>query len=135
MTAMTNTKPVNGPLYTAYNKPSPNNTELRSLPSLCEEPIIVEKAAHRRRPAFEKILIGPLMCFAEDVAGGHYLEVLRLGKQMFVGQMTSPSYLQLHHTFVAESPNGLWGAVYRGFFPWGMTQGLLKGAPVSIHPK
>jgi hypothetical protein len=98
----------------------------------------VEKAAAtRRRPAFEKILIGPLMCFAEDVAGGHYLEVLRLGKQMFVGHnriVASPSYIQLHHTFVAESPTGLWGAVYRGFFPWGMTQGLLKGAPVLfIH--
>jgi hypothetical protein len=122
---MTNAKPLNGPLYTTYNKPSPNNKE---LPSFCEEPII-ENATHRR-PAFEKILIGPLMCFAEDVAGGHYLEVLRLGKQMFVGQINPPSYLQLHHTFVAESPNGLWGAVYRGFFPWGMTQGLLKGAPV-----
>jgi hypothetical protein len=63
----------------------------------------------RTRPAFEKLLIGPVMVFGEAITGGHYLEVLRLGKQMAVG--TAPSYWSLHRSFVSET--GFSGAFYR----------------------
>lgn len=63
----------------------------------------------RTRPAFEKLLIGPLMVFGEAITGGHYLEVLRLGKQMAIGQ--APSYWSLHKNFTAET--GFVGAFYR----------------------
>jgi hypothetical protein len=89
-----------------------------------------ESCQNSRRPAFEKILIGPLMCVAEDIAGGNYLEVLRLGKQMYVGWAIAPSYRQLHRNLLLESSTGVWGVAFRGFFPWGMSQGVLKGAPV-----
>lgn len=62
--------------------------------------------------------------------GGHYLEVLRLGKQMTTGRAASdcPSYRTLHQTFVADS-GGFVPAFYRGFLPWGLAQ-CLKGVPV-----
>lgn len=63
----------------------------------------------RTRPAFEKLLIGPMMVFGEAITGGHYLEVLRLGKQMAMGN--APSYLSLHRGFVSET--GFAGAFYR----------------------
>ena len=81
----------------------------------------------RTRPAYEKLVIGPLMIFGEMITGGHYLEVLRLGKQMVVGRQAAPSYVQLHSGFVSES--GLIGAFYRGFLPWGLIQ-CTKGIPV-----
>lgn len=67
------------------------------------------------------------MILGEMLTGGHYLEVLRLGKQMSVGHGPTPSYIQLHKTFVNET--GFAGAFYRGFFPWGLCQ-TLKGVPV-----
>ena len=62
--------------------------------------------------------------------GGHYLEVLRLGKQMTTGRSASdcPSYRSLHQAFVADS-GGFVPAFYRGFLPWGLGQ-CLKGVPV-----
>jgi hypothetical protein len=66
-------------------------------------------AIARTRPAFEKLAIGPLMVFCEAITGGHYLEVLRLGKQMALG--TAPSYWNLHRSFVTET--GFAGAFYR----------------------
>lgn len=81
----------------------------------------------RSRPAFEKLLIGPVMVLGEMVTGGHYLEVLRLGKQMAVGHATAPSYLHLHRNLVSET--GFVGAFYRGFMPWGLLQ-CAKGIPV-----
>ena len=84
-------------------------------------------ALHRTRPAFEKLMIGPVMVFGEMITGGHYLEVLRLGKQMAVGREAAPSYLHLHKNLVSES--GLVGAFYRGFVPWGLLQ-CAKGVPV-----
>ena len=68
-----------------------------------------ENKITRTRPAFEKLLIGPLMVFGEAITGGHYLEVLRLGKQMAIG--TAPSYWILHRSFVSET--GFRGAFYR----------------------
>mmetsp|Transcript_1857 Transcript_1857/g.4580 ORF Transcript_1857/g.4580 Transcript_1857/m.4580 type:complete len:310 (-) Transcript_1857:137-1066(-) len=82
----------------------------------------------RTRPAFEKILIGPVMVFGEMITGGHYLEVLRLGKQMTVGHHAAPSYWQLHTRNVTEAA-GFRSAFYRGFFPWGLIQ-CVKGVPV-----
>lgn len=87
---------------------------------------MVNQDMHRTRPAFEKLLVGPLMVFGEMITGGHYLEVLRLGKQMAVGA-DAPSYLHLHKSLVHES--GLVGAFYRGFVPWGLLQ-CVKGVPV-----
>jgi len=81
----------------------------------------------RQRPAFEKLLVGPMMVFGEMITGGHYLEVLRLGKQMTTGRAACPSYLSLHRSFVSET--GFVGAFYRGFLPWGLAQ-CLKGMPV-----
>jgi hypothetical protein len=86
------------------------------------------QSIERTRPAFEKLLIGPAMVFCEMVTGGHYLEVLRLGKQMTVGRYSTPSYYAIHQTFVQES-GGLVPAFYRGFFPWGLIQ-CAKGIPV-----
>eukprot|EP00586_Coscinodiscus_wailesii_P015654 CAMPEP_0172498706 /NCGR_PEP_ID=MMETSP1066-20121228/116222_1 /TAXON_ID=671091 /ORGANISM="Coscinodiscus wailesii, Strain CCMP2513" /LENGTH=259 /DNA_ID=CAMNT_0013272103 /DNA_START=472 /DNA_END=1248 /DNA_ORIENTATION=- len=65
------------------------------------------------------------------ITGGHYLEVLRLGKQMTIGRCASatPSYLQLHRRFVSETGGCFRSAFYRGFFPWGLFQ-CLKGVPV-----
>lgn len=83
--------------------------------------------AHRARPAFEKLLIGPLMILGEDLSGGHYLEVLRLAKQMAVGHNFGPSYWQLHSSLVAET--GFTQAFFRGFMPWGLLQ-TVKGVPV-----
>ena len=82
----------------------------------------------RSRPAFEKLLIGPAMVFGEMITGGHYLEVLRLGKQMAVGHEAAPSYWRLHTSLVHESGT-FWGAFYRGFMPWGLVQ-CAKGVPV-----
>mmetsp|Transcript_12404 Transcript_12404/g.35490 ORF Transcript_12404/g.35490 Transcript_12404/m.35490 type:complete len:367 (-) Transcript_12404:218-1318(-) len=84
----------------------------------------------RQRPAYEKLAIGPLMVFGEMITGGHYLEVLRLGKQMTTGRSASdcPSYRSLHQTCVADS-GGFVPAFYRGFLPWGLAQ-CLKGVPV-----
>jgi len=82
----------------------------------------------RPRPAFEKLAIGPLMVFGEMITGGHYLEVLRLGKQMTVGKERSPSYWNLHAGLVNESGTFI-GAFYRGFLPWGLIQ-CVKGVPV-----
>jgi len=112
-------------------------------------------ALHRTRPAFEKLLIGPVMVFGEMITGGHYLvrteivrlgrpvslpgerkntntspvfqEVLRLGKQMAVGREAAPSYWNLHTSFIEQS--GFVGAFYRGFMPWGLIQ-CAKGVPV-----
>mmetsp|Transcript_4671 Transcript_4671/g.8110 ORF Transcript_4671/g.8110 Transcript_4671/m.8110 type:complete len:306 (-) Transcript_4671:397-1314(-) len=81
----------------------------------------------RTRPAFEKLIIGPFMVLGEMVTGGHYMEVLRLGKQLTVGRQTAPSYWSLHKSFVAET--GYVGAFYRGFLPWGLCQSI-KGIPV-----
>ena len=86
-----------------------------------------DSSSIRTRPAFEKLLIGPVMIFGEMITGGHYLEVLRLGKQMAVGRQAAPSYYHLHSTFVSES--GFFGAFYRGFMPWGLFQ-CAKGIPV-----
>ena len=68
------------------------------------------------------------MVFGEMITGGHYLEVLRLGKQMVVGREAAPSYWNLHMSFVNQS-NGFVGAFYRGFLPWGLIQ-CAKGVPV-----
>mmetsp|Transcript_26722 Transcript_26722/g.78941 ORF Transcript_26722/g.78941 Transcript_26722/m.78941 type:complete len:182 (+) Transcript_26722:412-957(+) len=87
----------------------------------------VDSSFARQRPAFEKLLVGPMMIFGEMITGGHYLEVLRLGKQMTTGRAKSPSYMSLHHSFVSET--GFFGAFYRGFLPWGLLQ-CLKGMPV-----
>eukprot|EP00565_Helicotheca_tamesis_P006199 CAMPEP_0185724456 /NCGR_PEP_ID=MMETSP1171-20130828/932_1 /TAXON_ID=374046 /ORGANISM="Helicotheca tamensis, Strain CCMP826" /LENGTH=276 /DNA_ID=CAMNT_0028392309 /DNA_START=250 /DNA_END=1080 /DNA_ORIENTATION=- len=67
------------------------------------------------------------MVFGEMITGGHYIEVLQLGKQMAVGRAQCPSYWSLHKSFVSET--GFFGAFYRGFLPWGMLQ-CLKGLPV-----
>ena len=101
----------------------------QSSAKICETMALssCRQRAERTRPAFEKLLIGPIMVFGEMITGGHYLEVLRLGKQMAVGKHTSPSYLELHRAFVAES--GFFGAFYRGFLPWGLIQ-CGKGVPV-----
>jgi hypothetical protein len=79
------------------------------------------------RPAFEKLLIGPLMIFGQEVTGGNYLEVLTLSKQMSVGKNFGPTYWKLHTLLVAET--GFVGAFYRGFYPWGLIQ-CVKGVPV-----
>eukprot|EP00544_Gedaniella_sp_CCMP2646_P004058 CAMPEP_0202483722 /NCGR_PEP_ID=MMETSP1361-20130828/2931_1 /ASSEMBLY_ACC=CAM_ASM_000849 /TAXON_ID=210615 /ORGANISM="Staurosira complex sp., Strain CCMP2646" /LENGTH=222 /DNA_ID=CAMNT_0049112101 /DNA_START=59 /DNA_END=728 /DNA_ORIENTATION=- len=71
------------------------------------------------------LLIDPIMVFGEAITGGHYLEVLRLGKQMAMGP--APSYWSLHQSFVSET--GFFGAFYRGFNPWGLMQ-CVKGVPV-----
>lgn len=84
----------------------------------------------RRRPAFEKIVIDPLMVLGEKFTGGHYLEVLRLGKQMAIGStQESPSYFDLQNNFVSEGNGYIGGAFYRGFFPWSLLE-CLKGMPV-----
>ncbi|GMI12967.1 hypothetical protein TrLO_g11065 [Triparma laevis f. longispina] len=75
-----------------------------------------------RVPAYEKILIGPLCVLGEMATGGHYIEVLRLAKQM-----SPQTYPQIHSTLVSES--GLLGAFYRGMIPWGLIQ-CVKGLPV-----
>lgn len=80
-----------------------------------------------RRPAYEKLMIGPILCFSEDLLGGHYLEILKLSKQMSVGHFRAPTYAQLHASMVAES--GMTGAFYKGFYPWGLMQ-CAKGVPV-----
>lgn len=82
---------------------------------------------NRQRPAFEKLLIGPAMVLGESMAGGHYLDVLCLGKQIATGRV-APSYYQIHRTLVAES-GGFFSAFYRGFYPWGLIQ-CTKGLPV-----
>lgn len=82
---------------------------------------------NRIRPAFEKLLIGPAMVFGEMITGGHYLEVLRIGKQTVVGHGAAPSYWNLHTSYVNQS--GFVGAFYRGFLPWGLIQ-CAKGVPV-----
>lgn len=87
----------------------------------------VDSSFARQRPAFEKLLVGPMMIFGEMITGGHYLEVLRLGKQMTTGRAECPSYISLHRSFVSET--GFLGAFYRGFLPWGLMQ-CLKGVPV-----
>jgi hypothetical protein len=62
--------------------------------------------------------------------GGHYLEVLRLKKQMLAGRSASDclSYRSLHQAVLADS-GGFFPAIYRGFLPWGLAQ-CLKGLPV-----
>ncbi|GMH96836.1 hypothetical protein TrST_g13389 [Triparma strigata] len=81
--------------------------------------------AKSRVPAYEKIIIGPLCVIGEMLTGGHYIEVLRLAKQM---QTSPPStYPQIHSALVKES--GVLGAFYRGMFPWGLIQSV-KGLPV-----
>jgi hypothetical protein len=40
-------------------------------------------------PAFQKLLIGPAMVLGESMAGGHYLDVLCLRKQIATGQQCS----------------------------------------------
>lgn len=88
---------------------------------------ITNTVVSRQRPAYEKLFIGPCMVFGEMVTGGHYLEVLQVGKQIAVGRTHTPSYLTLHRSLVSET--GFFGAFYRGFLPWGMLQ-CLKGVPV-----
>ncbi|GKY97406.1 hypothetical protein MPSEU_000699100 [Mayamaea pseudoterrestris] len=83
--------------------------------------------SNRKRPAFEKLLIGPAMVLGESLAGGHYLDVLCLGKQMATGRV-APSYYKIHRTLVHES-KGFLPAFYRGFYPWGLVQ-CTKGLPV-----
>jgi hypothetical protein len=75
---------------------------------------------------FEKLLIGPACTLGEMLTGGHYLEVLRIGKQTLPNREVT-SYRALHQTFVAQS--GALGAFYRGFWPWGALQ-CTKGIPV-----
>lgn len=86
-----------------------------------------EFAVTRSRPAFEKLAIGPAMVFGEAIAGGHYMDVLRFRKQMFVGRHGAPSYWSLHKLSVSET--GYVGAFYRGFLPWGLLQ-CVKGIPL-----
>lgn len=62
------------------------------------------------------------------LTGGHYLEVLRLGKQMTVGHSGAPSYHALHRNLVKDT-GGFFHAFYRGFMPWGLLQ-CAKGVPV-----
>ena len=70
------------------------------------------------------------MVLGEKFTGGHYLEVLRLGKQMAIGStQESPSYFDLHKNFVSEGNGYIGGAFYRGFFPWSLLE-CLKGMPV-----
>jgi hypothetical protein len=84
-------------------------------------------ASRRQRPAFEKLLIGPIMVLGESMSGGHYLDVLCLGKQMASGRV-APTYFQIHKRLVAES-GSFSRAFYRGFYPWGLIQ-CTKGLPV-----
>lgn len=86
--------------------------------------MIPPKPTLERKIPFEKLLIGPSMVFGEMLTGGHYLEVLRLKKQVSPGPTT---YMAMHRAFVAES--GFFGAFYRGFAPWGLSQ-TIKGIPV-----
>lgn len=86
-----------------------------------------EFAVTRSRPAFEKLAIGPAMVFGEAIAGGHYMDILRFRKQMFVGRHGAPSYWSLHKSAVLET--GYFGAFYRGFYPWGLLQ-CVKGIPL-----
>jgi hypothetical protein len=81
----------------------------------------------RPGPAFEKLLIGPVMVLGEMITGGHYFDVLTLRKQMIVGHCPSPSYWELHLSNVNQW--GYLGSFYRGFFPWGLCQ-CVKGVPV-----
>jgi len=60
----------------------------------------------------------------ECLTGGHYLEVLRLGKQM-----KNKSYMALHRSMMRQSDNIFFHAFYRGFMPWGLLQ-CAKGIPV-----
>lgn len=85
-------------------------------------------ASIRTRPAFEKLVIGPTMIFGEMITGGHYLEVLRLGKQMHASRTQAPSYYELHTSLVHRG-GGFFPAFYRGFLPWGLIQ-CAKGVPV-----
>jgi len=80
----------------------------------------------RSRPEFEKLLIGPICVCGEMLTGGHYLEVLRIGKQTLPGTSTQ-SYGSLHKQYVKQS--GFIGAFYRGMYPWGVMQ-CVKGIPV-----
>jgi len=87
----------------------------------------MKSSATRSRPAFEKIVIGPVMVFGQTVTGGHYMDILRLSKQMAVGRGTTPSYWNIHNHFVSQS--GLFGAFYRGYLPWGLLK-CAEGIPV-----
>jgi len=78
----------------------------------------------RARPPYEKILLGPLMVFANLLTGGHFLGVLCVRKQLSPPTATYPQIIQ---DLVAES--GWLGAFYRGFVPWG-TILCAKGLPV-----
>lgn len=71
-------------------------------------------AVARSRPAFEKLAIGPAMVFGEAIAGGHYMDILRFRKQMFVGRYGAPSYWRLHKLSVSET--GYVGAFIEDFF-------------------
>jgi Mitochondrial carrier protein len=124
--------------------PRPSNRTYHGLPAKSTVTATGHGAVeiHRTRPAFEKLIIGPCMVLGEMVTGGHYLEVLRVGKQLsavaphsaghahsfaLVKATASASYYQIHRGLVQES--GLLGAFYRGFWPWGLLQ-CAKGVPV-----
>lgn len=83
----------------------------------------------RTRPAFEKLLIGPVMIFGEMITGGHYLEVLRLGKQMHASHGAAPTYMEIHQGMLRAGGGSFSAAFYRGFMPWGLLQ-CAKGVPV-----
>ncbi|GMI48658.1 hypothetical protein TrCOL_g7350 [Triparma columacea] len=59
------------------------------------------------------------------ITGGHYVEVLRLAKQMQGSK--AMGYASIHKQLVKET--GYIGTFYRGFWPWGVIQ-TVKGLPV-----
>lgn len=73
--------------------------------------------------AWDKLWIGSLMTISECITGGHYIEQLKIIKQT-----SGNSYF--HITKNIYRNHGLFGLMYRSYFPYGMAQSITKGLPV-----
>lgn len=78
-------------------------------------------APQKHKVPYEKLIIGPVMVFAEMTTGGNWMESLKVTRQA-----TNMGYAQIARLWWKQE--GVL-SFYRGFFPWGLLQ-TLKGVPV-----
>jgi len=79
-------------------------------------------AQHHEIP-YEKLIIGPLTTVGEMAMGGHWLEMLKVQRQAG----TYPSYVAAARHMWQELG---FLSFYKGFWPYGVFQGMYKGLPV-----
>ncbi len=90
-------------------------------------PTINKKHNPQTNNRLHKIWLGGSLSLMEGIFGGYAMEQVKILKQN-----SQKNYIPITRNYINRF--GLWGLLYRGYFPWGATQAFTKGLPILFVP-